>query len=76
MVTATERKKKLAERKKLLCKKIADVLGTEPVEVYEVNSKALEDEALNSVFERIISPKTQVEGPKEIDWVKMGIDRR
>ena len=75
-VTTAERKKKLADRRELLCKKFVEIMGTEPIEVYEVNSKALEDESLNSVFERIISPKTQVEGPKEIDWVKMEIDRR
>lgn len=75
-VTTAEKKKKLADRRELMCKKFAEVLGAEPVEVYEVNSKALEDEALNNVFERIISPKPQVEGPKEIDWVKMEIDRR
>ena len=75
-VTTAERKKKLADRRELLCKKFVEIMGAEPIEVYEVNSKALEDESLNSVFERIISPKTQVEGPKEIDWVKMEIDRR
>lgn len=75
-VTAAERKKKLADRKGLLCKMFTEVLGAEPVEVYEVNSKALEDTALNNVFERVISPKAHEEGPKEIDWVKMDIDRR
>lgn len=75
-VTAIDRKKKLADRKGLLCKKFAEVLGPEPLEVYEVNSKALDDTALNNVFERIISPKQKVEGPKKIDWVKMAIDRR
>lgn len=76
MVTTAERKRKLADRRELLCKKFAEVLGAEPVEVFEVNSKALEDTALNKVFEKIIGPKPQVEGPKEIDWVKMDIDRR
>lgn len=75
-VTTDERKKKLADRKTLLCNKFTEVLGTEPIEVYEVNSKSLDDEALNNVFERIISPKPQEEGPKEIDWVKTEIDRR
>ena len=75
-VTTAERKKKLADRKTLLCNKFIDILGAEPIEVYEVNSKSLDDEALNSVFEKIISPKPQEEGPKEIDWVKMEIDRR
>lgn len=75
-VTTAERKKKLADRRELLCKKFAEVLGADPLEVYEVNSKALDDTALNNVFERVISPKTQEEGPKEIDWVKMEIDRR
>ena len=76
MVTAADRKKKLADRRELLCKKFAEVLGAEPLEVYEVNSKALDDAALNNVFERIISPKPLAGGPKEIDWVKMEIDRR
>lgn len=76
MVTATERKKKLTDRREQLCKKFTEVIGSKPVDIYEVNSKALEHEALNSVFERIISPKQQVDGPKEIDWVKMEIDRR
>lgn len=75
-VTTAERIKKLADRRELLCKKFAEVLGADPLEVYEVNSKALDDTALNNVFERVISPKTQEEGPKEIDWVKMEIDRR
>lgn len=75
-VTTAERKKKLADRRELLCKKFAEVLGADPLDVYEVNSKALDDTALNNVFERVISPKTQEEGPKEIDWVKMKIDRR
>lgn len=75
-VTSAERKKKLADRKILLCNKFTEILGSEPIDVYEVNSKSLDDEALNNVFERIISPKPQEEGPKEIDWVKTEIDRR
>ena len=75
-VTTAERKKKLADRRELLCKKFAEVLGADPLDVYEVNSKSLDDTALNNVFEKVISPKTQEEGPKEIDWVKMEIDRR
>ena len=75
-MTTADRKKKLEDRKELLCKKFEEALGVKPVEVYEVNSKALEDTALNNVFERIISPKPQVEGPKEIDWVKMELERR
>ncbi len=75
-VTSAERKKKLADRKTLLYNKFTEVLGSEPNDVYEVNSKSLDDEALNNVFERIISPKPQEEGPKEIDWVKTEIDRR
>lgn len=75
-VTTAERKKKLADRKTLLCSKFTEVLGSDPIDVYEVNSKSLDDEALNNVFERILSPKPQEEGPKEIDWVKTEIDRR
>lgn len=75
-VTTAERKKKLADRKTLLCNKFTEVLGSNPIDVYEVNSKSLDDEALNNVFERILSPKPQEEGPKEIDWVKTEIDRR
>lgn len=75
-VSTDERKKKLADRRGLLCKKFEEVLGAAPADVYEVNSKELYNTALNSVFERIISPKLQVEGTKELDWVKMEIDRR
>lgn len=75
-VTTAERKKKLADRKTLLCNKFTEVLGSDPIDVYEVNSKSLDDEALNNVFERILSPKPQEEGPKEIDWVKTEIDGR
>lgn len=75
-VTTAERKKKLADRKTLLCNKFTEVLGSDPIDVYEVNSKSLDDEALNNVFERILSPKPQEEGPKEIDWVKTEIERR
>ena len=75
-VTTAERKKKLADRKTLLCNKFTEVLGSDPIDVYEVNSKSLDDEALNNVFERILSPKPQEEGPKEIDWVKTEIDKR
>lgn len=75
-VITVEQKKKLAERREDLCAKFAEVLGTPPIGVYEVNSKAIDDVALNNVFEKIISPMPQEKGPKEIDWVKMEIDRR
>ena len=75
-VTTAERKKKLADRKTLLCNKFTEVLGSDPIDVYEVNSKSLDDEALNNVFVRILSPKPQEKRPKEIDWVKTEIDRR
>lgn len=75
-VNTDERKRKLKERKELLCNKFAEVLGVQPEEVYEVNSKNLDDVELNNVFEKIISPKQEVETPKEIDWVKMEIERR
>ena len=75
-VTTAERKKKLADRKTLLCNKFTEVLGSDPIDLYEVNSKSLDDEALNNVFVRILSPKPQEKRPKEIDWVKTEIDRR
>ena len=75
-VTTAERKKKLGDRRELLCEEFTEVLGTNPIDVYEVNSTSLDDAALNKVFDRIISPKPKVEGLKEIDWVKMEIDRR
>lgn len=65
-VTTAERKKKLADRRELLCKKFAEVLGADPLEVYEVNSKALDDTALNNVFERVIALKRRRKGPKRL----------
>ena len=45
-----------------------------PIDVYEVNSKNIDDVCLNRVFETIISPKPQGNIPKEIDWAKMEIE--
>lgn len=72
-VTDEERKKKLANRRELLCLMFKDQFGAEPKGVYEVNSKDLENEALNKVFEMILSPLPKTESPKELEWAKMEI---
>ena len=61
-------------RKNQLCGKIKEVIGVAPIDVYEVNSKNIDDVCLNRVFETIISPKPQGNIPKEIDWAKMEIE--
>ena len=75
-VTSEEQKKKLSTRKDELCNKFEEILEVRPLEVYEVNSKSLDNPALNKVFEYIIRPKEHEECSKEIDWVKMEIDKR
>lgn len=73
-VNGEERKQKLADRGKLLCGMFKDQLGTEPQKVFKVNSKKLDDEELNNVFEMILSPLPIPESPKDLDWAKMEID--
>ncbi len=73
-VNGEDRKKKLADRRELVRVMFKDQLGTEPQKVFEVNSKKLDDEELNNVFEMILSPLSIPESPKELDWVKIEID--
>lgn len=73
-VTGEDRKKKLADRRVFVCEMFKAQLGAEPQKVFEVNSKKLDDEELNNVFELILSPLSIPESPKELDWVKMEID--
>ena len=75
-VVSDERRKKLADRKKNLSSVFTDNIGKAPEQIYEVNSKDLNHNALNQVFEKIISPLTSVEAAKELDWVKMEIDKQ
>ena len=53
-VTSEEQKKKLSTRKDELCNKFEEILEVRPLEVYEVNSKSLDNPALNKVFEYIM----------------------
>ena len=73
-VTGEDCKKKLADRREFVCEMFKAQLGAEPKKVFEVNSKKLDDEELNNVFELILSPLSIPESPKELDWVKMEID--
>lgn len=73
-VKITGNEKKYLVRKNQLCGKIKEVIGVAPIDVYEVNSKNIDDVCLNRVFETIISPKPQGNIPKEIDWAKMEIE--
>lgn len=75
-VVSDERRKKLADRKKKLSAIFTENIGKEPDQIYEVNSKDLNHNTLNQVFEKIISPLTSVEAAKELDWVKMEIDKQ
>ena len=73
-VATEERKRKLADRKEKMCAVFCTNIGVAPDQVYEVNSKALDDEQLNQVFDRIIQPREKGEEPKNLDWVKMEIE--
>ena len=75
-VDSDERREKLADRKKKLSAIFTENIGKEPDQIYEVNSKDLSHDGLNQVFEKIISPLTSVEAAKELDWVKMEIDKQ
>ena len=75
-VDSDERREKLADRKKKLSAIFTENIGKEPNQIYEVNSKDLSHDGLNQVFEKIISPLTSVEAAKELDWVKMEIDKQ
>lgn len=74
-VSTEDRKKKLADRKEKMCAVFSSNLGVAPNQIYEVNSKALDDEQLNQVFYRIIQPKEKGEDFKKLDWVKTEIEK-
>lgn len=73
-VNTDERKKKLADRCEKIKQLFVELTGTEAEGVYEVNSRDLNNESLNELFAKIISPKQATEAVKEIDWVKMEIE--
>lgn len=75
-VVSDERRKKLADRKKNLSSVFTDNIGKAPEQIYEVNSKDLNHNALNQVFEKIINPLTSVEAAKELDWVRIEIEKQ
>lgn len=74
-VVAEDAKKKLVERKELICSKFSDLLGCKPMNVFEVNSHDTTDSNLNKLFEQIIAPKTETASMPEQDWVKMEIEK-
>lgn len=74
-VTTDERKKKFADRKEKMRNVFSTSLGTAPARVFEVNSRALDNEQLNQVFAEIIRPKERGDDPKGIDWVKTEIEK-
>lgn len=74
-VNTDERKKKLAERRAKIEQLFVELTGTEAEGVYEVNSRDLNNESLNELFAKIISPKQPTEAVKELDWVKMKIEK-
>lgn len=75
-VDSEESLNKLADRKKKLSAIFTDNIGKEPDQIYEVNSKDLNHDALNQVFEKIIRPLSPIEVATELDWVKMEIDKQ
>ncbi|MBO7144599.1 MAG: GTPase domain-containing protein [Salinivirgaceae bacterium] len=75
-VVSDERREKLTDRKKKLSAIFTENIGKEPDQIYEVNSTDLNHDALNQVFEKIISPLTSVEAAKELDWVRMEIEKQ
>lgn len=74
-VNTEERKKKLAERREKIKQMFVEVIGTGAEGVYEINSKDLNNSSLNELFAKIISPKLPAEAVKEMDWVKMEIEK-
>ena len=74
-VNTAEQKKKLAERKEKMCGVFTSNIGYEPDNVYEVDSKNLDDEQLNKLFVKLIKPKERGEQQKTLDWVKAEIEK-
>lgn len=73
-VVAEEAKKKLVDRKAVICSKFSDLIGCKPMNVFEVNSHDTTDNDLNKLFAQIIAPKTEMVSIPEQDWVKMEIE--
>ena len=74
-VNTEERKKKLAERSEKFKQLFKESIGAEASGVFEVNSRDLNNESLNKLFAQIISPKQPTQAVKELDWVKMEIEK-
>lgn len=74
-VTDDERKKKFADRRVKMCEVFSTSLGLAPCQVFEVNSKVLNNEQLNQVFVKIIQPKEKRNDSKNLDWVKNEIEK-
>jgi GTP-binding protein EngB required for normal cell division len=75
-VDSDERRKKLVDRKKKLSSVFTENIGKAPEQIYEVNSIDLNHTALNQVFKKIICPLPPIEAAKELDWVKMEVDKQ
>lgn len=75
-VTSDERKKKLADRRKKLEQLFVESIGASSEGIYEVNSKDLNNKQLNELFAKVVSPKLQPVAEKELDWVRMVIEKK
>lgn len=69
-------KKSLTDRREKLRDLFMEVIGTAAEGIYEVNSKDLNSEQLNELFAKIISPKLAPLTAKELDWVRMEIEKK
>lgn len=74
-VVAEDAKKKLVGRKEIICSKFSELMGSKPMDVFEVNSHDTTDNNLNKLFAQIIAPKTETASIPEQDWVKMEIEK-
>lgn len=75
LVMDGESKQNLIERRNKLCEMFKERIGEEAEAVYEVNSKDLNNESLNDLFAKILNPKKRIEACKEINWIKMEIEK-
>ena len=69
------RKKKLTESREKLGQLFLEKIGVAPDGIYEVNSKDLNNQQLNELFAKIIAPKSPNVATKELDWVRMYIEK-
>ncbi|MBO6030465.1 MAG: hypothetical protein J6Q22_03245 [Prevotella sp.] len=74
-VVGEDRRMKLVDRKNKICGKFAELIGSDPLAVYEVNSHDIDDASLNTVFGQIIAPRNKTSFQPELDWVKMEIEK-